>query len=121
MGSREVCKMKPDELFNRIPVVVKNGKGELEEKELREKYHEDVIVAYKSFKGSSLSPVYKGLVITKSFEIYRLTGTDEIVSHIKADIIDDRNLHKFVTEGFWENWIIIDKERFKKYKNENPK
>ena len=98
--------MKPDELFNRIPVVVRNYKGELEERELRERYHEDVIVAYKSFKGYPLAPEYKGLVLTKSLELYELQGTDDIVSHIKAEFITNGKIN------LKEDWIVIDKEKF---------
>lgn len=101
--------MKPDELFNRIPVVVRNQEGELEERELREKYHKDVIVAYKSFKGYPLSPEYRGLVLTKSFELYELQGTDDIVSHIKAEFMSNEK----VSSG--EEWIVVDKERFEEY------
>ena len=100
--------MKPDELFNRIPVVVLED-GKQVERELRDSYHGHVIVA---FTPKEL-PDYKGFVITRSLEAYELLGTDDIVSHIKANFLKD----KIRIDD--KEWIVIDKEKFEEYNGNN--
>lgn len=99
--------MKPDELFDRIPVVVMED-GKQVERELRDVYHGHIIVAYTPEK---MAPDYKGFVITMSLEAYELLGTDEIVSHIKANFLKD----KIDTND--KEWMIVNKEKFEEYKN----
>lgn len=98
--------MKPDELFNRIPVVVFED-GVIVERELREGYHRDIIVAYtpKTLEEAE----YRGFVITASMEAYALLGTDEIVSHIKANFLKEKIIQEL-------DWEIINKEKFEEYK-----
>ena len=97
--------MKPDELFDRIPVVVLED-GKQVERELRDVYHGNVIVAYTP---KDMAPDYRGFVITRSLEAYELLGTDEIVSHIKANFLKD----KIDTKG--KEWVVVDKEKFEEY------
>lgn len=98
--------MKPDELFDRIPVVVFED-GKQVERELRDYYHGHVIVAYTP---KDLAPDYKGFVITRSLEAYELLGTDEIVSHIKANFLKEK-------PPIDSNWEIIDKDKFVEFYN----
>ena len=102
-------KMKPDELFDRIPVVVLE-EGKQVERELRDTYHGHIIVAYTPKK---LAPEYKGFVITRSLEAYELIGTDDIVSNIKANFLKDK------IDINDKEWIVIDKEKFEEYNNGN--
>ena len=101
--------MKPDELFDRIPVVVFED-GKQVERELRDYYHGHIIVAYTP---KDLAPDYKGFVITWNLEAYELLGTDEIVSHIKANFLKDK------IDINDKEWIVIDKEKFEEYNNGN--
>lgn len=96
--------MKPNDLFDRIPVVVFDEEKQVE-RELRDKYHEDIIVAYTP---KDLAPKYRGFVITKGLEAYELLGTDDIVSHIKSNFL------KFEAP-FSDEWVIVDEGKFKEY------
>ena len=98
--------MKPDELFDRIPVVVFED-GKQVERELRDYYHGHIIVAYAP---KELAPEYKGFVITRNLEAYELLGTDEIVSHIKANFLKDK-------PPISNKWVIIDKDKFMEFYN----
>ena len=98
--------MKPDELFDRIPVVVFED-GKQVERELRDYYHGHIIVAYTP---KDLAPDYKGFVITWNLEAYELLGTDEIVSHIKANFLKEKPP---ISSG----WVIIDENKFEEFYN----